>query len=124
MQLLRDERGEGRAKLIVTIIIVAFVGFSLYQFVRARIKVYDFQDNVHQLVKKYAANPRVTDDDIRVELFKLSEEKLGFRLAEEDATVTVDGQKIHVKVDYIMPVKFPLYEWRWPRNIDYEFRRF
>jgi hypothetical protein len=124
MQLLRDEKGEGRAKLIITIIVVAFIGFCLYQFVSARIKVYAFKDSIVQEVKNIAPQPRVTGDYLKDRVFELSEEKLGFRLKEEEVQTNLDSQKIEVKVDYIMPVKFPFYTWEWKQVIDHEFRRF
>ena len=124
MRILRDERGEGRGKFLITIIVVVFLGFCLYKFINARVRVFAFKGAVEQVVKDYANNPTLSPETINQEIHKKAIEHLGFDLPEDAIISQVQNDKIVADVKYVVPVDFPLYEWKWNQSIHYEFRRF
>jgi hypothetical protein len=124
MRILRDERGEGRGKFLITIIVVAFLAFCLYKFINARVRVFAFKGAVEAIVRDYANNPTLAPETISQEIQKKASEHLGFDLPEDNIKAQVQQDKIIADVNYIMPVNFPLYMWNWQQNVHYEFRRF
>lgn len=124
MRIVRDERGEGRGKFLITIIVVAILGFCLYRFISARVRVFAFKGAVEAIVRDYANNPTLAPETISQEIQKKASEHLGFDLPEDSIKAQVQQDKIIADVNYIMPLNFPLWKYDWPQTIHYEFRRF
>jgi hypothetical protein len=123
MRILRDERGEGRGKFVVTIVVVVFLGFCLYKFISARVRVFAFKGAVETAVREYANDPTLSPEALDQEIHRRAIQELDFDIPADGVKVDVQTHMITADVNYVIPVDFPLYKWNWQQTIHYEFRR-
>ena len=124
MRLFSSNRDEGKFKFVITVLIVAFVGFCIWKFIDARIRVYAYKDAMEAKVKEFGTSETIKPEDVIVALQKVAKEQLGVDLPSGAFTIILDTKFIQAICDYTIPVNFPLYQWDWKQHIDYTFHKF
>ncbi|MGA7852283.1 MAG: hypothetical protein WCA15_03085 [Candidatus Acidiferrales bacterium] len=104
--------GGGKIKLIVTLVILGFAGFSAYRIVPAYFANYQLQDMIKsEALFATSAFPRKTPDDVHSDVWKKIQE-LGIAAKPEDVKVTgSEGQAVSITVDYSVPVDLVVYQF-------------
>jgi hypothetical protein len=99
--------GLGPKKIVFLILLVIGV-FAGFQYGRAFLTKYQFDDAVRQSVK-YAATSRKTSEDVRREVVEKADE-LGIDIGPKDVHITKRGPAFELEVDYDWPVNLQVYQ--------------
>ena len=113
MRNRHGERGEGRAKFLITIAIIAVIAYIGYQYVPVAFRAYQFKDYMQQTVDKGAALGQ-GGEWVKAQI------KASFNdySVPGDASVTTaqrDG-RIEATVQFTRPVPLPFYTYQYDFN--------
>jgi hypothetical protein len=115
-----SERGEGNAKFIVSISVFILIGYGLYVFM----PIYWKAQQLHHEIKDKTRIGAINNYDLkRVEKdCKYIIDDLDFP-SEFTLKVTRKGDNLFVSCASVVPIKFPLYTYKYKINIDETFNR-
>lgn len=108
------ERGEGKAGLIITLIVVAYAIFCGVRFVPSYIAAYDLKDTIRRQAD--AAGNRTDKQILTFILEKGAEHDLPLR--EEHISIERAKGKIYIKVEFEIPVDLALFTWNYKFEMD------
>ncbi len=119
MNLLKREDGAGKLKNIITLIIIVFVLYLGFKLIPVKVSAYQFDDFIEYLPRRLAREnihqwDKRPEVEITERLLKKARE-LELPVTERDLEVEVssDKERVSVEVDYVVPVKFPFYTYKW-----------
>lgn len=68
------ERGEGRLKFLIALVILAVIAYCAYQYVPVAIQAYQFKDVMQQTVNTAAMQPQTTTESLKKLLMERAQE--------------------------------------------------
>ena len=102
------ERGEGRIKVLIVLIILGSAIFCAVKVVPPYFANYQLQDSMREEAA-YASATRKQPDDIRADIEKKVKE-LGIPANSKDIQVSDDAGNVKISVDYTVPVDLAVYQ--------------
>jgi|SRR5947209_4426584 len=109
MRLIRRERGEGQLGCIVGLIILALAIFVAWKMIPVKVKAAELRQVVEDEAKSAGTH---NDDRIRAAILaKAKDDKLP--VSDDDIKVVREHSEIDIDVNYIVPIEFPGYTYKW-----------
>ena len=105
----RTERGEGRAGLIIALIIVAFAIFAGVKFVPVYVGGYDLRETIRDEVRMAS---RTNDKHITSRIVDKGLEH-SLPIGEDNVNIRRTHNKIIVKVDFTVPIDLAVFTWEY-----------
>lgn len=103
----RFERGEGRMKAILTLVIILLVLYSAWKIVPAYVNDYQLSDKMQEQAR-FAVVNRYTEDQIRDNIYKVVED-LEIPAKREDIKVVSTNAVVKISLQYTVPVDLLMY---------------
>jgi hypothetical protein len=105
------ERGGSKLSLIVTLIIVAALGFTAVKIVPVYVEAYQFQDSI-EAESRFALTgyPKKSVEDIRDDIYKKAQD-LGIPAKREDIRVNVTNGSVEIGTDYSVLIDLKVYQY-------------
>jgi hypothetical protein len=105
------ERGGSKLSLILTLIIVAALGFTAVKIVPVYVEAYQFQDSI-EAESRFALTgyPKKSVDDIRDDVYKKALD-IGIPAKREDIVVNVTNGSVEIGTDYSVPIDLKVYQY-------------
>jgi hypothetical protein len=107
------ERGEGRLKLLLVLVILGVVAYSGYQYVPVALQAYQFKDVMQQTVNTAAVQPQTTSDSLKK---LLTDRALEYGAPPPPATqvqITQQEGRWQARVQYTREVPLPFYVYQY-----------
>lgn len=98
----RGERGEGRIKSILILVIFVFAIYSAVKVVPPYVAEYQLADKMQEQAR-FAVVNRYTEEQIRDNIYKVVQD-LDIPVKREDIKVVATQQVVKISLDYIVPV--------------------
>jgi hypothetical protein len=103
----RLERGAGKLKAILFLMIAIFVIFSAFKIVPAYVKDYQLSDKMQEQAR-FAVVNRYTEEQIRDNVFKVVQE-LEVPAKRESIKVSANNAVVRISMEYTVPVDLLIY---------------
>ncbi|HXO45031.1 MAG TPA: hypothetical protein VN846_06145 [Candidatus Cybelea sp.] len=105
------ERGGSKISLILTLLIVAALGFTAVKIVPVYVEAYQFQDSI-EAESRFALTgyPKKSVDDIRDDIYKKAQD-LDIPAKREDIRVSVTNGSVEIGTDYSVLIDLKLYQY-------------
>jgi uncharacterized membrane protein len=103
----RFERGEGRLKGILLVVIVVLAIYSAWKVVPVYVNEYQLSDKMQEQAR-YAVVNRYTEDQIRDNIFKVIQD-LDIPAKREDIKVVSNNSMVKISLEYSVPVDVLMY---------------
>ena len=105
------ERGGSKLSLILTLLIVAALGFTAVKIVPVYVEAYQFQDSI-EAESRFALTgyPKKSVDDIRDDIYKKAQD-LDIPAKREDIRVSVTNGSVEIGTDYSVLIDLKLYQY-------------
>ncbi len=102
-----SERGEGRLKSILVVVIVVLAIYSAWKIVPAYVNEYQLQDNMQEQAR-FAVVNRYTEEQIRDKVFKVVQD-LEIPAKREDIKIVATNSVVKISLQYTVPVDLMMY---------------
>ncbi len=97
--------------LLLTLVVVAALGFTAIKIVPAYVENYQFQDSIEAESRfALAGYPKKSPDDVRSDIFKKAQE-LGIPAKAEDIRVNMTNGNVEIGLDYSVPIDLKVYQF-------------
>jgi uncharacterized membrane protein len=103
----RTERGEGKLKGIIILVVVVLAIYSAWKIVPAYVNEYQLSDKMQEQAR-FAVVNRYTEDQIRNNIFKVVEE-LDIPVKREAIKVVSTNAIVKISMEYTVPVDLFFY---------------
>jgi hypothetical protein len=105
------ERGGSKISLILTLLIVAALGFTAVKIVPVYVEAYQFQDSI-EAESRFALTgyPKKSVDDIRDDIYKKAQD-LDIPAKREDIRVSVTNGSVEIGTDYSVLIDLKVYQY-------------
>ena len=103
----RFERGEGKLKGILIVVILVLGIYSAWKLVPAYVNDYQLADKMQEQ-SRYAMVNRYTEDQIRDNIYKIMQD-LDIPAKREDIKIVANGNVVKISLDYTVPVDVLMY---------------
>jgi ABC-type microcin C transport system permease subunit YejE len=103
----RNERGEGKLKGIVIVVVVVLAIYSAWKIVPAYVNDYQLSDKMQEQAR-FAVVNRYTEDQIRNNIFKVAED-LDIPVKREAIQVVSTNAIVKISLEYTVPVDLFFY---------------
>jgi hypothetical protein len=103
----RSERGEGKLKAVVIILLVVLVIYSAVKILPAYVSDYQLADKMQEQAR-FAAVNRYTEEQIRDNIFKTVQE-LEIPAKRDDIKVVANNAAVKIALNYTVPVDLFFY---------------
>ena len=107
MQQRRFERGEGRMKAILTLVIILLVLYSAWKIVPAYVNDYQLSDKMQEQAR-FAVVNRYSEDQIRDNIYKVVQD-LEIPAKREDIKVVSTNAVVKISLQYTVPIDLLMY---------------
>lgn len=107
-QVARTERGEGKLKAIMFLVIFIALVFVGFKTVPAYVAEYQLADKMQE-VARYSVVNRQNEEQVRDAIFKVVQD-LDIPATKEDIKVTSTNSLVTINVDYRVPVDLMVYQ--------------
>jgi hypothetical protein len=107
-QVPRTERGEGKFKVIVFLVIFVSLVFVGFKTVPAYVAEYQLADKMQEVARFSVVN-RQNEDQVREAIFKVVQD-LDIPATQDDIKVTSTNNLVTINVDYRVPVDLLFYQ--------------
>lgn len=109
MQRRRRELGESQGGCIVGLIILLAVGFVAWKMIPVKVRAAELRQEVVDEAKSAG-----THDDKRIKRAILAKAKeLNLPVEESNIKIRRTGTYITVQVEYVVPIEFPGFTYKW-----------
>ena len=112
MRSSRRERGEGQLGCLVGLIFLALAIFVAYKMIPVKVKAAEMRQTVVDEAKSAGTHPNERIRDVI--LNKAMEEKLP--ITEDNIHIERAHSEIDIVVDYVVPIEFPGFTYKWHLN--------
>jgi uncharacterized protein DUF4845 len=102
MRYRRFERGEGKLKGILTVLVIVLAIYSAFKIVPAYVNDYQLSDKMQEQAR-FAVVNRYTEDQIRDNIFKEIQD-LEIPAKREDIKVVSNNSVVKISLQYTVPV--------------------
>lgn len=103
----RSERGEGRLKGIIIVVMVVLAIYTVWKVVPVYVNEYQLSDKMQEQAR-YAVVNRYTEDQIRENVFKVIQD-LDIPAKREDIKVVSNNSVVKISLEYSVPVEVLMY---------------
>ncbi len=103
----RFERGEGRLKGILIVVVVVLVIYSAIKIVPAYVNDYQLSDKMQEQAR-FAVVNHYTEDQIRDNIFKVAQD-LDIPVKREDIKIVANNSVVKISLEYTVPVDVLVY---------------
>jgi hypothetical protein len=103
----RSERGEGKLKAVLIIVVVLLVIYSAVKILPAYVSDYQLADKMQEQAR-FAVVNRYTEEQIRDNIFKTVQE-LDIPAKRDDIKVTASNAMVKISLNYTVPVDLFFY---------------
>ena len=103
----RSERGAGKLKAVIYVVILVFVIYSAVKIIPAYVTEYQLSDKMQEQAR-FAVVNRYTEDQIRDNVFKVVEE-LEVPAKRESIKVAASNSIVKISMEYTVPVDLFIY---------------
>jgi hypothetical protein len=103
----RFERGEGRLKTIIVVLVIVLLVYSAFKIVPAYVNDYQLADKMQEQAR-FAVVNRYTEEQIRENVFRTVQD-LGIPAKKEAIKVTSTNSLVRISVEYTVPVDLLAY---------------
>ncbi len=103
-----SQRGEGRLKLMITLMVIIIVVYLMFKIVPAYVNDYELKDTLTTEGRFYAARQK-TEAQVKGTVFKEIQE-LGIPAKYEDIQLQTTGHTLRISVKYTVMVDLPGYQ--------------
>lgn len=103
----RSERGEGRLKGIIIVVMVVLAIYTAWKVVPVYVDEYQLSDKMQEQAR-YAVVNRYSEDQIRENVFKVIQD-LDIPAKREDIKVVSNNSVVKISLDYSVPVDVLMY---------------
>ncbi len=105
------ERGGSKISLLITLVIVAALGFTAIKIVPVYVENYQFQDSI-EAESRFALTgyPKRSPDDVRADIYKKAQE-LDIPVKPEDIRVSMTNGAVEIGTDYSVPIDLKVYQF-------------
>jgi hypothetical protein len=103
----RSERGEGKFKAVLIIVVVLLVIYSAVKIIPAYVSDYQLADKMQEQAR-FAVVNRYTEEQIRDNIFKTVQE-LDIPAKRDDIKVTASNAMVKISLSYTVPVDLFFY---------------
>ncbi|HTT34236.1 MAG TPA: hypothetical protein VMH48_11585 [Methylomirabilota bacterium] len=103
----RLERGEGRLKTVLVLVVVAIFVFAAIKIVPIYVNDYELSDSMQEQAR-FAVVNRYTEDQIRENVYKKIID-LGIPAKKEDIKVIATNSVVRISLDYTVPLDLLAY---------------
>lgn len=103
----RSERGEGRLKGIIIVVMVVLAIYTAWKVVPVYVNEYQLSDKMQEQAR-YAVVNRYTEDQIRENVFKVIQD-LDIPAKREDIKVVSNNSVVKISLEYSVPVEVLMY---------------
>lgn len=103
----RAERGEGKLKAVLIIVVVLLVIYSAVKIIPAYVSDYQLADKMQEQAR-FAVVNRYTEEQIRDNVFKTVQE-LDIPAKRDDIKVTASNAMVKISLSYTVPVDLFFY---------------
>ena len=103
----RSERGEGRLKGIIIIVVVVLAIYTAWKVVPVYVNEYQLSDKMQEQAR-FAVVNRYTEDQIRENVFKVIQD-LDIPAKREDIKVVSNNSLVKISLEYSVPVDVLMY---------------
>lgn len=103
----RFERGEGRLKGILIVVIAVLAIYSAVKIIPAYVNDYQLSDKMQEQAR-FAVVNRYSEDQIRDDIFKVVQD-LDIPAKKEDIKVVATNSVVKISLDYTVPVDLLMY---------------
>ncbi len=110
MRFDRNQRGEGRIGLVITLVLIAIAVFVGMQYIPAKVNAYEFSDYLEKECR-FAATRR-NDEAIEKRILEKAEE-LGLPLKRKNLKVRRSVNEIIITARYEQPLDFKVMTYRY-----------
>jgi hypothetical protein len=107
-RVARSERGEGKLKAIMFLVIFIALVFVGFKTVPAYVAEYQLADKMQE-VARYSVVNRQNEEQVRDAIFKVVQD-LDIPATKEDIKVTSTNSLVTINVDYRVPVDLMVYQ--------------
>jgi hypothetical protein len=107
-RISRNERGEGKFKVILFLIVFVSFIFVGFKTVPAYVAEYQLADKMQE-VARYSVVNRQNEEQVREAIFKVIQD-LDIPATKEDVKVTSSNSLVTISVDYRVPVDLLVYQ--------------
>lgn len=107
------ERGEGRLKFLITLAILAVIGYCAYQYVPVAVQAYQFKDVMQQTVNTAALQSQTTGDSLKQLLTDRAKEYGAPPPPATQIVVTQQDGRWLARVQYTREVPLPFYTYQY-----------
>lgn len=112
MRFSRRERGEGQMGCLVGLILLALAIFVAYKMIPVKVKAAELRQEVVDEAKAAGTH---NDDRIRAAILAKAKEN-NLPVAEDNIHIERAHSEITVDVDYVIPIDFPGYTFKWKQH--------
>lgn len=105
--LRRWERGEGRLKTIIVVVVIVLVIYSAFKIVPAYVNDYQLSDKMQEQAR-FAVVNRYSEEQIRDNIFKEVQD-LGIPAKRGDIKVVSTNSVVRISLEYTVPVDLLTY---------------
>ena len=105
--LRRSERGEGRLKGIIIVVMVVLAIYTAWKVVPVYVDEYQLSDKMQEQAR-YAVVNRYTEDQIRENVFKVIQD-LDIPAKREDIKLVSNNSVVKISLEYSVPVDVLMY---------------
>jgi hypothetical protein len=98
----RSERGAGRLKTILVVVVIALIIYSAIRIVPAYVNNYQLADKMEEQAR-FAIVNRYTEEQVRDNIFKVCQE-LEIPAKKEDIKVVSNNAVVKISLQYTVPV--------------------
>jgi hypothetical protein len=106
---LRGQRGGGRLKLIIWLLILCVFGYVCVKIVPVLFAAYQFQDTV-QSTARLAAVTRQPDEELKKTIMQAAADN-NLPVTPEEVVIAHKGFSVEISVDYSVTVDLSVYQW-------------
>jgi hypothetical protein len=105
------ERGGSKMSLMITLIIVAALGFIAIKIVPVYVESYQFQDSL-ETESRFAltAYPKKSPEDVRSAIYKKAVD-LDIPIKPEDIRINITNGAVEIGTDYSVPIDLKVYQF-------------
>lgn len=109
MRFSRSQRGEGQVGCLFALILLGIAAFVAYKVIPLKVKAAE----LHQEVVDEAKSAGTHSDDRIRELILAKAREDNLPVTEDDIKINRANSEITVEVDYVVPIEFPGYTYKW-----------
>jgi hypothetical protein len=110
------QRGEGRLKFLLTLLVIAVIAYVAMQFIPVYMRNLQMEDETQQIVSQ-AVVQNLREGDVRA---RLEEKASQYQLPDNKRIeITRNGKRLIVRVAYTKEIVLPFYTYPW----SFDFRK-